>query len=116
MIIGAQVVLNSLSDLISPVITYYVNELVFAICMCFDQGKCCKKKRYPMAHETQCRNVSEYYETYVGPVYVIENNQAAILNFILTCFMYGAGVPVLFPIALLCLIVLYLYEKKMITR
>lgn len=30
--------------------------------------------------------------------------------------MYGPGVPILFPISLLCLISLYLYEKKMITR
>lgn len=39
-----------------------------------------------------------------------------MLNFVLTCFMYGAGIPVLFPIALLCLVILYIYEKKMITR
>lgn len=115
-IIGAQVVLNSLGDLVSPPIAYYVNEIVFAITMCFDQGKCRKKKRYPPAHETKCRTIGEYYEMYVGPVYVIENNQAAILNFILTCFMYGAGLPILFPISLLCLISLYLFEKKMITR
>lgn len=39
-----------------------------------------------------------------------------MLNFILTCFMYGAGVPLLFPIALICLVILYIFEKKMITR
>lgn len=84
--------------------------------MCLDQGKCCKKKRYPEAHETKCRTIAEYYDTYVGPIYAIENNQAGILNFALTCFMYGLGLPILFPIALLCLIPIYLYEKKMLTR
>lgn len=39
-----------------------------------DQGKCCGKKRYPKAHETKCRTINEYWETYVGPEYVIENN------------------------------------------
>ena len=73
-IIGAQVVLNSLGDLVSPPIAYYVNELIFAITMCLDQGKCCGKKRYPPANETKCRTISEYWETYVGPEYVIENN------------------------------------------
>lgn len=60
--------------------------------------------------------MSEYWETYAGPEYVIENNQAAVLNFVLTCFMYGTGVPILFPIALVCLVILYVFEKKMITR
>lgn len=58
----------------------------------------------------------EYWETYVGPEYVIENNQAALLNFTMTCFLFGAGIPILFPISLLCLIVLYLFEKKTIAR
>lgn len=73
-IIGAQVVLNSLGDLVSPPIAYYINELIFSITMCCDQGKCCRKKRYPLAHETKCRTISEYWDTYVGPEYVIENN------------------------------------------
>ena len=30
--------------------------------------------------------------------------------------MYGAAVPALFPIALICLVILYVFEKKMIAR
>lgn len=115
-IIGAQVVLNSLGDLVSPPIIYYLNEIIASITRCLDQGKCCGKQRYPAHDATKCRTICEYWETYAGPEYVIENNQAAMMNFILTCFMYGAGVPMLFPISLLCLIVLYLFEKKMIAR
>ena len=73
-IIGAQVVLNSLSDLVSAPIAYYVNALVMAISRCLDQGKCRKTERYPPAHATKCRTIGEYYETYVGPVYAIESN------------------------------------------
>ena len=32
----------------------------------------------------------------------------------MTCFLFGAGVPVLFPIAFLCLVIMYIYEKKML--
>lgn len=30
--------------------------------------------------------------------------------------MFGSGIPILFPIALICLVILYIFEKKMITR
>ena len=60
--------------------------------------------------------MGEYWDKYVGPEYVIENAQANLLNFTMTCFLFGAGLPVLFPVTLLCLIVLYVFEKKTIAR
>lgn len=36
LIIAAQVVLNSLGNLVSPPIAYYYNEIVFQISMCLD--------------------------------------------------------------------------------
>jgi hypothetical protein len=34
-------------------------------------------------------------------------------NIVFITFMYGAGLPILFPIALIALIVLYIMEKLM---
>ena len=48
-VIGAQVVLNSLGDLVGPAISHYLDRIILSIEMCFDQRKCCKKKRYPTA-------------------------------------------------------------------
>lgn len=115
-VVGGQIILNSGGDFISPQVTYFFNGIFFKIFMCLDQRKCRNKKRYPNTSETRCRTISEYYEYYSGPDYVIENNQAALLNFILTCFLFGAGLPMLFPIALICLLILYYYEKKTICR
>lgn len=115
-IIGTQVVLNSFGDLVGPPIAHYFNEIFFQVGMCLDQGRCRNKKRYPRASETRCRTISEYWETYAGPIYIIENGQAAMLNFITTCFLFGAGVPLLFPIAFLCLVILYIFEKKTICK
>ena len=39
-----------------------------------------------------------------------------MLNFVMTCFLFGAGVPLLFPIALVCLVILYIFEKKSICK
>lgn len=47
---------------------------------------------------------------------MIENNQAAMLNFVICCFLFGAGVPLMFPMAFICLLILYYYEKKTICR
>ena len=99
-----------------PAISHYVDRIILSIEMCFDQRKCRKKKRYPTAQETQRRTMGEYWDKYVGPEYVIENAQANLLNFTMTCFLFGAGLPVLFPVTLLCLIVLYVFEKKTIAR
>lgn len=34
----------------------------------------------------------------------------------MTCFLFGSGIPLLFVVAEICLIVMYLYEKKMLAR
>lgn len=39
-----------------------------------------------------------------------------MLSFITTCFLFGAGVPLLFPVAFLCLIILYIFEKKTVCK
>lgn len=39
-----------------------------------------------------------------------------MLNFIITCFLFGAGMPLMFPMVLFCLLILYYYEKKTICR
>ena len=39
-----------------------------------------------------------------------------MLNFVMACFLFGAGVPILFPISLICLVILYIYEKKSICK
>lgn len=45
---------------------------------------------------------------------MIHYKYAAILNVVLIAFMFGAGLPILFPIAAMSMAVLYCVEKALI--
>lgn len=49
-----------------------------------------------------------YIDIYSGPEYLIHFKYAHIMNVIFVTMMYGLGVPVLFLVAILSYLVLYL--------
>lgn len=50
-------------------------------------------------------------DLYAGPVYNIHYKYSYIMNIIFITFMFGAGIPILFPIALVSFIVYYVMER-----
>jgi hypothetical protein len=52
---------------------------------------------------------------YSGPDYLMHFKYSSILNVVFVTFMYGLAIPLLFPIAVLYLIVMYCIEKLCIT-
>jgi hypothetical protein len=65
-------------------------------------------------NKTKKTTVQQYVELYSGPVYFIHYKYSSILNITFVTFMYGIGVPLLFPIAVFSFFVLYLVEKSML--
>ena len=63
---------------------------------------------------TKTITIYQYVELYSGPVYMIHYKYAAILNVTLIAFMFGAGLPVLWPVSCASMAVLYGVEKAMI--
>ena len=53
----------------------------------------------------------DYVNLYAGPASAIHYKYSFILNIIFITFMFGAGIPILFPIALASLVVLYIMER-----
>lgn len=51
---------------------------------------------------------------YAGPVYLMHYKYSTILNVCFVTFMYGFGLPILFPVAILSFVVLYFVEKTML--
>ena len=49
-----------------------------------------------------------------GPIYYIHYKYSSILNITFVTFMYGFGMPILFPIAAVSLLVLYFVEKTLL--
>lgn len=66
---------------------------------------CCKGKA------TRAKTIEAYIEIYSGPQYDIFYKYSSILNIVFVSFMYGAGIPILFPIAVLSLVVIYIKER-----
>lgn len=61
--------------------------------------------------KTKSSSVQSYMDVVDGPIYYIHYKYSSILNITFVTFMYGFGMPILFPIAAISLLVLYLVEK-----
>ena len=63
---------------------------------------------------TMQTSVQGYINLYSGPVYLMHYKYSTILNVCFVTFMYGFGLPILFPVAILAFLILYFVEKTMI--
>jgi hypothetical protein len=63
---------------------------------------------------TKTKNSFQYIDIYAGPEYYIHYKYSTIINTLWITFMFGAGMPLLFPIALCQFIVLYFMEKVLL--
>lgn len=50
-------------------------------------------------------------DVYTGPLYYMHYKYASIMTTLFMTFIYGFGMPILFPVAALCFYVLYMVEK-----
>jgi hypothetical protein len=89
---------------IIEVIMYWALRILFR---CIDRG--CK-----FSGPTKSTSIQSYIATYQGPLYFMHYKYSSILTIAYITFMYGFGMPVLFPIALLSFLVLYVVEKTML--
>lgn len=65
-------------------------------------------------YNTKKTTLQQFVELYSGPVYFIHYKYSAILNITFVTFLYGLGLPILFPIAAFSFFTLYVVEKTMI--
>ena len=65
-------------------------------------------------YSTKTTSIQRYIDTYAGPVYFMHFKYASIENTVFVTFMYGFGMPILFPIAALNFLILYLTERSML--
>ncbi len=61
--------------------------------------------------KTKKHVIIDYVDLYSGPEYVIHYKYSFILNVVFMTFTFGAGLPILFPIAVCSLTVLYVLER-----
>lgn len=66
------------------------------------------------AYNTSTRTLNQYLEIYAGSVYLMHFKYASIMNICYVTLMYGFGIPLLYPIAVYALVVLYVSEKALL--
>ena len=61
-----------------------------------------------------CMTEQQYIDLYAGPTFQIDFRYSRLMNNIFVTMMYGCGLPILFPIALVSLVVTYFVEIYML--
>ena len=95
-------------NILWPIIEFFVFFGIRWLYRFTDKGmrKVCKKKQ----------SVQDSVELEAGPTYAIHYKYSYIMNTIFITFMFGAGIPILFPIALAAFLVLYIMERLLLAR
>ena len=63
------------------------------------------------AYTTRSKSIFEYKNVYLGDQYIIYSTYADILQVIFTVMLYGIGIPMLFPIGLLYIMMHYIFDR-----
>lgn len=101
---GALLITTMLINMVNPVVEFCISYVIRLIARMWDSS--CTLNRY----RTKCTSVHQYIETRGGPVYEIQFKYASVLNIVFVTFTYGFGLPILFPIAAMSFLVIYVIE------
>lgn len=93
-------------SIIMPFVESLVEKLIRSLERCTDRG-CCPKDKYV----TRMTSLAEYIELYAGINHLLHYGYSTLLVIIFVTFMFGFGIPILFPIAFCAIVVLYRVEK-----
>ena len=65
-------------------------------------------------YDTKSTSIQSFIDVYAGPLYYMHFKYSSILTVTFVTFMYGFGIPIMFPIACASMIVLYFVGKTML--
>lgn len=65
-------------------------------------------------YKTKVTSIQGYVDMYSGPGYLMHYKYSALLTIIFVTMTFGFGIPILFPIAAIAILILYIVEKSML--
>lgn len=74
----------------------------------------CFKKKDERYYTTKKKQIYEFIDLYGGPEYIMHFKFSNILNVTYVTMVYGLGLPLLFPIALLSYFIFWAVERYML--
>lgn len=91
-----------------PVVEFLFSYLIRRTRIACDRG-CCRSK-----HPTHKTSLQGYIDLYAGPEYQIHYKYSSITNVVFVTMTFGVGIAILFPSALLSLVILYFIEMLLL--
>lgn len=64
--------------------------------------------------KTHCKTIQAFQEIYNGPEFTLHYKYSFILVVVFISFTFGSGLPILFPVGFLSLLLFYVVERLMI--
>jgi len=74
-----------------------------------DQGW--EKDPMERPYKTKLTQVSQYVEMYSGPPYIVHFKYSSVFNCVYVTMLYGVGLPIMFPIAVLTFAIFWSLER-----
>lgn len=108
--VGVMVVSTMVSNAIYPLIEFVGYWALRYAYRAWDQRSFCANDPF----HTNCKTIQAFEAIYCGPAFAIHWKYAYILNVVFMAMLFGPGLPVLFPIGLMSLIILYIIERLMV--
>jgi hypothetical protein len=105
---GEVLISTMIFNALYPLLDFAINWAIRFIFRLLDRGF--TRNRF----STKQTSIQGYVNIYSGPVYLMHYKYSMMLNTIFVTFMYGFGLPLLFPVAVLAMTVLYFVEKTML--
>lgn len=104
--IGPQLIKTMLITAVYPYMEIVIFGGLWLLYQVLDKScNCCDK------HATKATTTQKYINLYAGPAYLMHFKYSSILTQIYISFTYGLFIPILFPIAALGILNMYIVEK-----
>ena len=105
---GIIIVSTMLISTFFPLITISLEYFQDYCWRAYDQGTL-RPLHFPIT--TKCKTIAEYMSWYSGPEFLIHYKYAELETICVICLLYGPGIPMLFPLGLLNLCIIFVIER-----
>lgn len=107
--VGYMIIDAMTTNIYAPII-----ELIVALATCFAFRTLDRGSIKEDTFKTKKTSLESFISLYGGPQYYLHSKYSNLLNIVYMTFMFGMGLPILFPIAFASFLVIYILERFLV--
>lgn len=108
--VGTIIIQTMCIEIVVPHIFPLLQVIGYGVWRCLNRSCTCDRRRSKYLLQ------SDYEDLYTGPEFTLDYRLAQIVAFTWVSFMFGPGMPILFPISAIAFIVMYWIDKWLVLR